>query len=64
MRAISCHLAASDGVEIAFLMNSSGFRSIWSSLLSWPWSALGGRDSSSARVLIFPGTCLMMKSYS
>ena len=48
----------------AVLMKSFGLRRVWSWLSSSPWSELGGRDSLSARVLIFPGICLMMKSYS
>ncbi len=48
---------------VAF-MKSFGSRRVWS-LLSWsPWSEFGGRDSLSAGVLIFPGMCLMIKSYS
>ncbi len=63
-RVINCCLAVSVGVAVIFLMNSSGFRSVWSSLSFWPWSALDGHDSSSAEVLIFLGMCLMMKLYS
>ncbi len=46
------------------LMKSFGSRRVWSWLLLSPWSELGGCDSLSAGVLIFPGMCLMMKSYS
>ena len=43
-------------------MKRFGLRRVWSLLLSSPWSELGGRDSSSAGVLILPGMCLMTKS--
>ncbi len=46
------------------LTKSLGLRRVWSWLSLSPWSELGGRDSSSAGVLIFPGMCLMTKSYS
>ena len=46
------------------LMKSFGSRRVWSLLSLSPWSEFGGRDSLSAGVLIFPGMCLMTKSYS
>jgi len=48
----------------ATLMKSFGSRRVWSWLSLSPWFEFGGRDSSSAGVLIFSGMCLMMKSYS
>src|SRR6266403_123671 len=49
---------------VVVLMKSFGSRRVWSLLSSSPWSELGGRDSSSAGVLILLGMCLMIKSYS
>src|SRR6266478_8178196 len=46
------------------LIKSLGLRRVWSLLSLSPWSELGGHDSLSAGVLILPGICLMMKSYS
>ena len=59
-------LLEESGICVAWvvLMKSFGLRRVWSLLSSSPRSELGGRDSSSAGVLIFPGMCLMMKSYS
>src|SRR6266403_1399323 len=50
-------------VVVAFTKSFSP-RRVWSLLLLSPWSEFGGRDSSSAGVLILPGMCLMTKSYS
>src|SRR6266403_2456465 len=50
-------------VLVAFT-KSFGSSRVWALLSSSPWSEFGGRDYSSAGVLILPGICLMMKSYS
>ena len=50
-------------VPVAFT-KSFGSSRVWSLLSLSPWSELGGRDNSSAGVLILPGMCLMTKSYS
>src|SRR6266478_6170416 len=59
-------LLEESGICVAWvvLMKSFGLRRVWSLLLSSPWSEFGGRDSSSAGVLIFSGMCLITKSYS
>src|SRR6266404_4545776 len=49
---------------VVVFMKSLGSRRVWSLLSSFPWLELGGHDSSSAGVLILPGMCLMIKSYS
>ena len=41
-----------------------GFKEGLILVVVFPWSELGGCDNSSAGVLIFPGMCLIMKSYS
>src|SRR6266403_4696305 len=48
----------------AVFTKSFGSSKVWSLLSSSPWLEFGGRDNSSAGVLILPGICLMTKSYS
>ena len=49
---------------VVLLIKSFDSRRVWSLLSLAPWSEFSGRDNSSAGVLIFPGICLMTKSYS
>ncbi len=64
MRAMRFLFEVSGIWVVTVLMKRFGSRRVWSLLSSSPWSELGGRDSSSAGVLIFPGMCLMTKLYS
>src|SRR6266478_3381619 len=64
MRVIRFLFEESGFCMVVVFTNSFGSRRVWSLLLSFPWSEFGGHDSLSAGVLIFPGMCLMMKSYS
>ena len=65
MRTMRFRLDVSERFVVdAVLIKIFGSRRGWSWLSLSLWSELGGRDNSSAGVLIFPGICFMIKLYS
>src|SRR5712672_97839 len=57
MRSRFCRWAVI-GCEFATLMNLEGEIKVMLWLSSLPWPAFVGHDRASARILVFPGTCL------
>src|SRR6266403_617973 len=64
MRVMRFFLEESGICVTIVLIKSFCSRRVCSLLLLSPLSQFGGHDNSSAGVLIFPGMCLMTKSYS